>query len=304
MNTNTAIRSAEIIAAVRAHGSSDKDVQNPDFMAKSFLGIKTTLFLWYLKLFRISKSVFERSSPGFYWYFQARTKHIDGIISKSIQSGIDQLIILGSGYDSRPYRFREKLEGIRIFEIDFPGTLTRKKQRLIKIFGSLPEHVIYVPIDFKSQQIKDVLFKNGYDPKKRSFFIWEGVSMYLPEESMNDVLEFIAYESGKNSSVIFDYALKSFIEGDYSTYGSKILAKNWEKIGEPGLSGIEDGQTERFLKKRGLDLIHDLGPEDLEHMYLTDSQGKQLGRVYGCLRIAYASVNNKIAQPAAVADRG
>lgn len=297
MNTNKEIKSAEYTTLLRAHGSWDKDVKNPDYMAKTFLGMKNKLFLWYLKLLgKFCRMSFERSAPGLYWYPQVRTKHIDGILAESIQTGIDQLVILGAGYDSRPYRFRERLEGVRIFELDFPGTLFQKKRRLIKIFGSLPEYVTYVPINFNSRQIKKSLFESGYSPNKRTFFIWEGVSMYLPKESMNDVLDFIANESGLNSKVIFDYALKSFIEGDYSTYGSKNLVDIWTKAGEPGLSGIEDGQTGSFLQRRGLSLISDLSPEELEHMYTINKKGIQIGRIFGCFRIACASVNGQIAQ--------
>ena len=87
-------------------------------MAKSFLGIKHTLILWYLKaIIKVRRNALERITPGFYCYFQARTKHIDAVLVESINSGIDQLVILGAGYDSRPYRFREKLKGVQIFEV-------------------------------------------------------------------------------------------------------------------------------------------------------------------------------------------
>jgi methyltransferase (TIGR00027 family) len=288
---DNAIASATIVAAVRALGFYDKDARNPDNMAISFLSRKFKFIIWFLRIVqKIGKGFLERSAPGFYWYFQVRTKHIDAILKRSIVSGIDQFVILGAGYDSRPYRFKEKLSGIRIFEVDFPGTLSFKKEKLVELYGSLPEHVTYVPIDFNSQSIKDVLLENGYDPDMKTFFIWEGVSYYLPKKSFDAVLEFVANNSSPASSIAFDYAINSFIEGDYSTYGSKKLADTWKKMGEPGLSGIEDGATDRFLSSRGLTIISDLGSEELEQIYATRQDGRQIGRIWGCMRIVYASV--------------
>jgi methyltransferase (TIGR00027 family) len=288
---DNAIASATIVAAVRALGFYDKDARNPDNMAISFLSRKFKFIIWFLRIVqKIGKGFLERSAPGFYWYFQVRTKHIDAILKRSIVSGIDQFVILGAGYDSRPYRFKEKLSGIRIFEVDFPGTLSFKKEKLVELYGSLPEHVTYVPIDFNSQSIKDVLLENGYDPDMKTFFIWEGVSYYLPKKSFDAVLEFVANNSSPASSIAFDYAINSFIEGDYSTYGSKKLADTWKKMGEPGLSGIEDGATDRFLSSRGLTIISDLGSEELEQIYATRPDGRQIGRIWGCMRIVCASV--------------
>ena len=288
---NRAVRSATIVTAVRALGFYDKDAQNPDYMAILFLSRKFKIMVWLLRIVqKIGKGYLERSAPGFYWYFQVRTKHLDAILEKTINTGIEQLVILGAGYDSRPYRFKEKLNGIRVFEVDFPGTLSSKKQKLLKLYRSLPNHVRYIPIDFNSQSIKDVLLENGYEADKKTFFIWEGVSYYLSNKSFDAVLEFVAKYSLPNSSIAFDYAIRSFIEGDYSTYGAKKLADTWEKMGEPGLSGIEDGATDRFLRERGLSIISDFGSDTLEKIFATSKNGEQIGRIWGCMRIVYASV--------------
>jgi len=285
------IRSAKIVAFARALGFYDKDAQNPDYMAKLFLNRKFRFLIWYLRgVKKIYKNPIEHSFPGFYWYFQVRTKHIDSVLMESVDAGIEQFVILGAGYDSRPYRFRERLKGIDIFEVDFPGTQSFKKAQLAKFYGSLPEHVKYVPIDFNSQEIKDVLLEKGFDPNKKTFFIWEGVTYYLPEESVNAVLEFVAHNSPSDSLIVFDYVLRSFIEGDYSTYGSKKLAKGWKKMGEPGLSGIEDGKTSSVLNAKGLSVISDYGPKELERIYATKKNGEQVGHIWGCMRIVYASV--------------
>ena len=39
-------------------------------------------------------------------------------------------MILGAGYDSRAFRFENELGGVKVFELDHPGTQARKKQLL------------------------------------------------------------------------------------------------------------------------------------------------------------------------------
>jgi len=289
-----AIKSAESVAAIRAFGVYDVEAKNPDHLSSNFLGIKFRIRLWSFKYFsKLIKRKLENLYPGLYWYFQVRTKHIDSLLVKAIDVGIEQLVILGAGYDTRPYRFQEKLADVSIFEVDFPGTQNFKINKLKKLYGSLPEHVVYVPIDFNTQSIETELTIKGYDPTKKTFFIWEGVSYYLPEKSVNRVLKFVKNNMSPDSSIVFDYVLRSFIDGDYSSYGSKILSESWEKAGEPGLFGIEDIAINHFLNKRGLKIISDIGPKELECSYATGQNGKQYGRVWGCMRISQASVCNK-----------
>ncbi len=286
-----ATKSAEVVTAIRAAGALDSDLRGPDYLAKHFLGSK---YKFLYKLVRLAqpvfKWIFEVYIPGGFWYFQVRTKHIDVVLAQAIKDEIEQFVILGAGYDTRPYRFCEQLAGVSIFEVDLPGTQRRKKEQLNKLYGSLPEYVSYIPIDFNSQSIESVLIDNDYDPNKKTFFIWEGVSFYLPEDSVNNVLGFVKKHSPSGSSIVFDYTLRSLIDGDYRTYGAKILVEQWKKMGEPGVFGIEDGATDRFLSKRGFEVISDLGPKELERNYVTGQDGKQKGRIWGCMRIVNAFI--------------
>jgi methyltransferase (TIGR00027 family) len=42
-------------------------------------------------------------------------------VKKSIEKGLEQLVILGAGYDTRAYRI-EGLEKVKVFEVDHPNT--------------------------------------------------------------------------------------------------------------------------------------------------------------------------------------
>ena len=113
----------------------------------------------------------ERKGPGVIGFLTVRCRYIDDLLQECISSGIQQLVILGAGLDSRPYRF-EALKGpVRTFEVDSPATQSAKLERLKSIFGTVPAQVTYVPIDFNSETLEK-LFDYGFDTHLKTFFIW------------------------------------------------------------------------------------------------------------------------------------
>ena len=47
---------------------------------------------------------------------------MDDLLSEALVQGIQQLVLLGAGLDSRPYRFRGLKDGDLVFEVDHPVT--------------------------------------------------------------------------------------------------------------------------------------------------------------------------------------
>ena len=56
------------------------------------------------------------------------------------------------------------------------------------------------------------------------------------------------------------------------------------------LFGLDPGQAAPFLASRRLRLVSDLGPADLERMYLETPEGTPLGQTLGHVRILQAEV--------------
>jgi methyltransferase (TIGR00027 family) len=121
----------------------------------------------------------------------ARTRFIDEALVEAIEDGIEQVVILGAGFDCRAYRL-SNLERARIFEVDHPDTLTAKREHLRRALRGLPPHVVFAEIDFNQQQIKDVLAASSFDSARRTFFIWEGVTNYLSEQAVDATLRFVS----------------------------------------------------------------------------------------------------------------
>ncbi|OGP51354.1 MAG: hypothetical protein A2Y79_04045 [Deltaproteobacteria bacterium RBG_13_43_22] len=286
---------AEVVAAQRALGAYEEDVKvrNPDYLAEKFISKsfwdKSPLELDDMRKKRSGR--LRRYLDGGYYFMTARTKHFDAILKEEGVKEIKQVVNLGVGYDTRAYRFHDAMPNVKFFELDTKATINRKKEIVAKIFGALPSYVVYIAIDFDKESLEDALLKAGYDKTQKTLFIWEGVTMYLTKEAVDGTLKFIAEQSAPGSSVVFDYCLKSVIEGDYSAYLSGPVVKLFASQGEPFVYGIDPKKIRDFLKDRKLELISDIGPEELEKMHLIRSDGTVYGKMSGYERITYA-VNN------------
>ncbi len=286
---------AEAVAAWRAIGAQEKDqcIRNPDFLAGKFLGPKFWLITRVAPLVKLAMRFVPHILPGSYYFLTARTKHIDATLKQVIDQGVEQLVILGAGYDSRAYRFRDMLKEVRVFEVDLPETQARKKRKLINLLGSLPEWVEFIAMDFNTERLDSRLLESNYDPLRKSFFIWEGVCPYVSPEAVDQILSFVAHRSGAGSSIIFDYIYHSVVEGTCDYYGARTVARSVARHGEPYIFGIPEGTAAQFLAQRGYALVADFGPEKLESTYLIGENGKLSGRVLGYVSTAHAIVEHE-----------
>ncbi len=290
MTELTAIQSAETLAALRALAGFETGLATPcrDLFASHFLSCKNRALLRFAPQ-RLLRSLIDRASPGSYCFAIARTRHFDEALLAGVRAGIKQVVILGAGYDSRAFRFKDQLAGVRVFELDHPGTQARKLNLLMAGNAEIPTNVTYVGIDFAKQSFRKLLPRHGFRSDVKTLFLWEGVSYYLPLQAVDDVLKFVA-GCAPGSSVVFDYALESFVNGDTGTYGGEQIARWLKKIGEPFLFGLNPAHAQRFLANRGLRVASHVGPSDLERMYLTTQSNRPLGRTLGHVRIIEAQV--------------
>jgi len=243
------------------------------FLSGTYSIIAKTRFLIPSRLLvKIMDWYCSRNVTGGMNYAVVRARYIDDYLNQCIDDGIEQLVLLGAGYDSRAYRFNALKEKVRVFEVDHPDTQRIKKEKVRKILGSLPENVVYVPIDFNKENIEERLVESGYDKNLKTLFVWEGVVMYLTANAVDDTLSFVLHNSGEGSSIIFDYTYKSVIDGRLKE--AEKLRKWQAKLGESFTFGIEEGTIEDFLGKRGFGQVKDMNAKSLEDTYFKGTNRK------------------------------
>ncbi len=210
-------------------------------------------------------------TQGIYGAQICRTRYIDDAVQAALSQGIRQLVILGAGFDTRPYRLAG-MEGVKVLEVDLPSVQEDKKKKLKKHFGRLPEHVTFIPIDFDTQSLEDVLPWAAFDPSKPAVFVWEGVTQYIPEEAVRRTLAFVG-KSAPGSILIFTYVLKSIIERCSNIPDADKMMDYVAKNNYPWIFGLEPSNVPFFLKPFHLNPIADVGNADYQARYL-----KPLGR--------------------------
>ena len=229
----------------------------------------------------------EKLFPGLSSSIMARVRYFDDFTKKSIAEGIEQLVVLGAGYDTRAYRIDE-LKDIKVFEVDHPNTQSFKIQKVKEIFGSLPGHVVYVPVDFEEETFGQKLFDNGYDPSKKTLFIMEGLIMYIPPKAVAETLKFIVKNSGKDSAVIFDYYPESVVDGTCKLEIGMNIRNHLIQLEEPLQFGIKEEKIEDFLTEFGFSKVQNVTSEDYKKAYFHGKNGNR--GVCELLYFAHAAV--------------
>lgn len=283
-------KTAETLAIIRAMESRRPEEERIYYDPYAFLFISRETIEYYSSHTAEARAVLEQSErlvPGVGVSCLVRARYFDDVVKASITDGLEQLVILGAGYDSRAYRI-EGLEHVRVFEVDGPTTQKLKTDKVREIFGVLPIHVTYVPADLAVDDLSQRLAESGYDTSRKTLFLLEGLVYYLPPIAVDKLLAFIAHSSGRGSTMVFDYIPASVVDGTCK----QEAGRNWQKgvtdAGEPFLFGIDEVALEAFLSERGFTLQQKMTSRDYRTAYL---RGKNEGKpVNSLLSFAYAAV--------------
>jgi len=191
-----------------------------------------------------------------------RTKYIDDRLVDALRQGATQVVILGAGFDCRAYRIPETAQS-RVFEADHPATQEVKKRRL----EALPSHVTYVPIDFTTDTLDVALPAAGYRQDAKTFFICEGVTHYLPADTIDAVFRFVG-RSAAGSQLVFTYIHRGMLDGSARFVGAASTLATVRRAGEPYTFGFEPAELSPYLAARNLALVEDVGADTYRERYL------------------------------------
>ncbi len=203
----------------------------------------------------------DRRTPGPRISAVVRTQVIDRQLEDALADGASQLVVLGAGYDSRPYRIGA-VTTARVFEVDHPSTQAVKRELLEARLGTVPANVVWVPVDFLREDFGTCLLDGGYDADALTVFIWEGVTNYLTGEAVDATLRWIATHSRPGSRLSFTYVDRGLLDGSRPFPGSEAWVATVERAGEPFTFGLVPEQLGDYLSARGMTLVSDESTAD------------------------------------------
>ena len=110
---------------------------------------------------------------------------------------------------------------------------------------------------------------SGYDERRKTLFIWQGVTQYLTPQAVDDTLAFVAGHSGPGSSIIFDYMDATLLSGP-PRHGEVSNMRRYRRLSGEGLVfGIPIASIQAFLEARGFTQVRNADHVALEKAYLS-----------------------------------
>lgn len=118
------------------------------------------------------------------WGVVVRTAAIDRLIGEALNQGVQRIVNLGAGLDTRPYRMTLPAQ-TRWIEIDFPSMVQWKDEVLA---GHRPACVLErIGLDLSDRAARSGLFKVLGSTSVKTLLIAEGVMPYLTNEAVADL---------------------------------------------------------------------------------------------------------------------
>jgi methyltransferase (TIGR00027 family) len=181
----------------------------------------------------------------------ARTRHLDHQIRDFVAAGGRNLVLLGVGWDMRPFRLRLP-PGTTIYELDFPTTLAERRRRLEQLGIDAPPGTtrVEVPIDVRTMSLAATL-EDYVDPASPLFVAWEGMSMYLEDDEVSAILRGMQpLLTCPQSRLWVDLVDRTAItHPEFFPREVRAFMRGMQILGEPFTFGTED--VERFMAEHG-----------------------------------------------------
>jgi methyltransferase (TIGR00027 family) len=213
------------------------------------------------------------------WFIAIRSRIAEDALAASIPLGVRQLVVLGAGLDTTPYRTLPS-QDLRIFEVDHPATQAWKRERLAEAGIPLPEALSFVPIDFERATLAEGLAEAEFDSTQQTFFSWLGVVPYLSDDAIFSTLGFIAGLQG-GAHVVFDYVNPpdTMTEPGRRAMHEALTARV-AAAGEQLRSHFDSAALHARLKALGFRNIEDLGWPEIASRFFPGRPGSSGGSAH------------------------
>lgn len=208
---------------------------------------------------RLASGALDYNDVGTGWipeFFAVRTKFFDDFVPSALSGTTRQVVIVGSGLDSRVYRLQWPA-GTVVYEIDQPAVIAFKAATLAQVDAKPQAELRTVGTDLRQdwpQALRDV----GFDPGRPTAWIVEGLLIgYLTGEAQDRVLADITALSAPGSLLAADH-----LPAASTSIGSLIhsVAQQWKEKGfEVDFGQLtyphDRNDAEEYLRTHGWDVV-------------------------------------------------
>jgi methyltransferase (TIGR00027 family) len=179
------------VAAIRAAEAARPDALFSDPFADSFL--RAAGSLWSPTTVPEQQN---RVAAVITWV-RVRTRFLDDLLLDACAHGCRQVVTLGAGLDARAFRLAWPA-GVRCFELDLHEILAFKEHVVRDAGHQATCERIVVPTDLAGDWARD-LERAGFDATQPTAWVAEGLLVYLPEGTRDDVVDTLTARSAPGS---------------------------------------------------------------------------------------------------------
>ena len=212
----------------------------------------------------------------------ARGRFIEDLVVEQSKQGVGQYVILGAGLDTFAQRRPAIASKLRVYEIDQPGTLSWKQNRLRELGFGVPEYLHFIPVDFETSSWWQQLLNAGFDFSQPAVVACTGVSLYLTTEANNSALHQIAtLSAGSTLAMTFYLPIEMLDEEDRPM--QEIAKKGAREAGTPFKSFFTPNELLVMANEAGFKEAKTISTKDLERSYFinrTDNLVPASGEVF------------------------
>ena len=245
---------AELVAAFRAAEQarpSDERIFSDPYADLFVTDRKLRALVQRPRLARAIVRLREHVTPGIIGEALLRYRYAEGVLrSAREEKGVEQLVIVGAGYDSTAMRLGPASD-VRVFELDHPATQARKRDILSAELPGALERSTMVPCDLRDEKVSAALARTDFDPARPAVFNWIGVCMYLEREAVEATIRDLATVAAPGSRLVLDYMEAGVIDGTTTSKSARRAAADVAKRGEPFRFGLRHDEPPAFLAPLG-----------------------------------------------------
>ncbi len=182
----------------------------------------------------------------------ARTRIVDAEVAAALGRGIDQIVLVGAGYDGRALRFGGR--AARWFEVDLPSTQADKRRRLAAL-GIEPGGVCYAGADLASGDLDGALERAGHDPAAPSLFVCERVLASLTLEATASLCRTLRARAAPASVLVGSFPVAP-APGALRRVLRLASGVGLGALGEPRRNELSPGDPEKLMVVTGWEVTH------------------------------------------------
>lgn len=210
-------------------------------------------------------------------HYAARKKYIRDKFQK-ISGEISQVVMIGAGFDTLCAEYHKTYAQIKFFELDQYSTQKIKLDALKKMPDAVGGNLKFIACDLSKESLQTVLKANDFIENAKTFFVIEGVIMYLQKADVEKLFEDIHRIGGEGSYMIFGSMDELKTENDIrAKLSDAALAAQKEKY----KFGARPEEIKEFLADHGFRQLETRLYHELQQGVVSDAQVASLQKERG-----------------------